>query len=163
MHDPQPGALKIAINPYELTYQSPVKAQITSGISRRGHRAILTPSAKQYCVMGRLIFVQLALEKFMAFYCEIENEEKFEFTIPTSTCFSPANCLSLLRNITTNIVTRNATSHAVAFPPPATRPGPYTGDDLCFPCFAHLQELIGESRHLVWKSLPNALAVLKTP
>ncbi|KJA26644.1 hypothetical protein HYPSUDRAFT_213202 [Hypholoma sublateritium FD-334 SS-4] len=136
-------------------------AQITSGIPRRPKpRAILTHNAKQYCMYGRAVFLKLSLEAFMEAYCEVRDDE-FEYTIPTSTCDSHSACLERLRDIMTEIVMRHITSDAVEFPQAATRMRPYSDGLLCFPCFAHIQELIGESRYEVWEKLPAALKMFE--
>lgn len=136
---------------------------ITSGVPRHDTpaRAILNPSAKQYCVLGRMIFMQLALQDFMNLYCDIEDEDELAYALPISTCYSPSDCMSRLRDMTTKSVKRSATSYTVAFPPPS-RPASYLATGLCSGCLARLQELIVESRHDVWNELPGALEVLRT-
>lgn len=151
--------LGIAIELIFMNLLGMVKASIMSGVPRHDQldRAILNPSAKQYCVLGRMTFMQLALQKFMNRYCEIE-ESGVKYTIPTSTCSSKAKCLSGIRDIATELVMDTGTKYYFRFLPPAAGSDPYyMGIGLCFACFAHLQELIEESRRDVWTELPGAL------
>ncbi|KJA26633.1 hypothetical protein HYPSUDRAFT_36353 [Hypholoma sublateritium FD-334 SS-4] len=126
--------------------------QLTSGIPRGEQpRAILKPSAEQYCVLSRLIFMQLSLRIFAGTFRKSDDI----YVLPLKNCHSKTKCLDCFRRMMTDIVMKHTTLNTAAFP--QTMASSYGESNFCLSCAGRLQDLVEQSRRAVWSKLPSVL------